>query len=61
MAGDMQVIWDKWEWKYFCKGDWTPQIRLKPKEIFLPSCGACGGAQAPNLIAGGSFSMFYPL
>ena len=31
MARDIEVIWVKRERKYFCKGDWTTQIRLNPK------------------------------
>src|SRR6202030_2249671 len=34
-ARDVEVIWVKREWKYFCEGDWTTQIRLKPKENFF--------------------------
>jgi hypothetical protein len=35
MARDQQVICLKRQWKYFCKGDWTTQIRLNPKENFF--------------------------
>ena len=35
MARDMQVIWVRREWEYFCGGDWTTQIRLNSKENFV--------------------------
>src|ERR1700691_15782 len=35
MAGDIEVIWVKWEPEYFCKEDWTTQIRLNPRENFF--------------------------
>jgi hypothetical protein len=25
---DVEVIWVKWEWEYFCEQDWTGSIRL---------------------------------
>src|ERR1700677_3031514 len=34
MAGDIDVIWVKSEWEYFCAGDWTTQIRLIPFNKF---------------------------
>jgi hypothetical protein len=45
MAKDMQVIWVKREWKYFCEKDWTTQITLEssgtssinPFEILSPT------------------------
>jgi hypothetical protein len=27
---DKEVIWVRWKQEYFCKGDWTGQISLKP-------------------------------
>jgi hypothetical protein len=34
-ATDMQVIWVRREWEYFCKGGWTTQIRLNSKKNFF--------------------------
>jgi hypothetical protein len=34
-AGDIEVIWVSGEAENFCKGDWTTQITLVPKENFL--------------------------
>jgi hypothetical protein len=35
MASVVEVIWVKREPEYFCEEDWTPQIRLNPKENFF--------------------------
>ena len=35
MAGNVDLIWGKREGIYFCEGDWTGGIRLKPKENFF--------------------------
>jgi hypothetical protein len=35
MAENMEVIWVGREEEYFCNGDWTGGIRLKPKENFF--------------------------
>jgi hypothetical protein len=43
MAADIEVIWVKSEREYFCKGDWTTQISLNLKKIFVPSRRACAG------------------
>jgi hypothetical protein len=35
MARDIEVIWVKGEWKYFCNGGWTGGIRLNAKQNFF--------------------------
>jgi hypothetical protein len=37
MASDIDLIWVRREAEYFCKPDWTGEIKLKLQENFLPT------------------------
>jgi hypothetical protein len=45
MTEDVEVIWVKWEWKYFCREDWTrgrvicPSGKITRSSRFNKSCG----------------------
>jgi hypothetical protein len=42
-AKDIEVIWVRSEGEYFCRGDWTTQIRLNSKENFFFAVIPLGG------------------
>jgi hypothetical protein len=39
-ASDKEVIWVEREWKYFCKGDWTPDSQKARRAKSAPEMGA---------------------
>jgi hypothetical protein len=48
MTRCVNLIWVRWEQKYFCGGDWTTQISLKPKENFSYPDSGHGAAIGPE-------------
>jgi hypothetical protein len=47
MAGDIGVIWVRGEQKYFCKWDWTAQIRLIRFNKFAVARNSAGQTRTP--------------